>query len=100
MEVGLVQNLCGKPGHVVSSCYKRFDQAFQGLSMQNMQPSGSQQGNSQGFLAHMSQYNTAYNNDGYNAGHNAVHKAGYNTGSYPNQMQMQGYNTNFSNAGK
>ncbi|KAL5811120.1 hypothetical protein ACOSQ3_027853 [Xanthoceras sorbifolium] len=29
--------LCGKTGHIVSSCYKRFDQQFQGLSIQQTQ---------------------------------------------------------------
>ncbi|TXG59466.1 hypothetical protein EZV62_014039 [Acer yangbiense] len=37
-----VCQLCGKTGHVVSSCFKRFDQAFQGVSLQSMQQ--SQQG--------------------------------------------------------
>lgn len=32
-----VCQLCGKAGYIVFSCYKRFDYAFQGLSMQNMQ---------------------------------------------------------------
>ena len=37
-----VCQLCGKTGHVVSSCFKRFNQAFQGVSLQSMQQ--SQQG--------------------------------------------------------
>ncbi|KAI9195152.1 hypothetical protein LWI28_012249 [Acer negundo] len=74
-----VCQLCGKTSHVVYSCYKRFDQAFQGLSLQNMQ-SQSQQG-------------TYNNNSRFNGG--LGNYQAHMSQCYPNfsnfSDQMQGY---------
>ncbi|KAK1556936.1 hypothetical protein Q3G72_014911 [Acer saccharum] len=60
-----VCQLCGKTCHVFVLCYKRFDQAFQGLNLQSMQSQSQQRTNNNNpsfnggpgnYQAHMSQY--------------------------------------------
>ncbi|KAL5751675.1 hypothetical protein ACOSQ2_022182 [Xanthoceras sorbifolium] len=53
---GFICQLCGKNGHLVSSCFKRFDQNFQGLVQNSQSPQQTQSTQSQNPGAQFSQF--------------------------------------------